>query len=838
MEPKDRKAVLLASQTYNGIDFVEIADCQQTTLRVHFFNDVSVKGTLLTTPTITGGERIPTVTVNPIHDSDWSTDDLHQVLTLTVPAPGDFSNYLLTISSPVLDSFYTTSVFSFKACCPSDLDCQPPAIQCPPVTADVPPIDYLSKDFLGFRQALLDFSALRYPLWKERSEADFGMMFLEALCSLADDLSYQQDRTIAECGLETATQRRSVQRLARLVDYEPQPALCANVLLQFDVNDGTTALPYGLQVSARAPDGTPIAFETGGSLYSRYVDSNANRLPAPSTDPVSAAWNRGKIQPYWFDDSQKCLRSGATQMYVLGQGFKFQPGQALLIETIVTSADPPLRQIVHLTGSSEICDPLFTQPYDPSAFDTVPFLICPLSEPTAEAPTAVTLIQWGTNEALAQDRDLTQTILAGNLISATHGYTVQSSGVSAPFSTQSSESFAIPSASGNPAGIPPAIVRTGTNDTPSMPSFQYLYTLSQRPLAWLSAATAGDPAVPEIILTGTPPPPGQTVIWPFVTDLLDAAPYDNAFTIDPALYNPVATLSNSTTSATPTTPFHVMDYDGDGGDTIRFGDSNFGQVPLDGTRYDVIYRVGGGGIGNVAPDSITQLGANAAGVQSVTNPLPASGGQDAETVQQIQQNAPQAFRAIQYRAVRPEDYEAAARTLPWVKQAGTVFRWTGSWLTVFTTADPLQTEQMDIGQQTGLINLLNRYRMAGYESYVPQPQYVSLDLVVEVCATPDAYQGNVEAGILSALSSSGGFFDHDNFSFGQALQRSSLEAAVQAVNGVAGVTCVLCRVRELANALSEMPATIVVGYDQIVRCDNDPSSPDRGSLKVVVQGGK
>ena len=65
----------------------------------------------------------------------------------------------------------------------------------------MPPIDYLAKDFLSFRQALLDFSALRYPEWQERSEADFGVMFLEALSALADDLSYTQDRVAAEATL-------------------------------------------------------------------------------------------------------------------------------------------------------------------------------------------------------------------------------------------------------------------------------------------------------------------------------------------------------------------------------------------------------------------------------------------------------------------------------------------------------------------------------------------------------------------------------------------------------------------------------------------------------------
>ena len=59
------------------------------------------------------------------------------------------------------------------------------------------------------------------------------MMFLEALSALADDLSYTQDRVAAEATLMTATQRRSVVRHARLVDYEPsagdgRPASCCN----------------------------------------------------------------------------------------------------------------------------------------------------------------------------------------------------------------------------------------------------------------------------------------------------------------------------------------------------------------------------------------------------------------------------------------------------------------------------------------------------------------------------------------------------------------------------------------------------------------------------------
>jgi predicted phage baseplate assembly protein len=288
----------------------------------------------------------------------------------------------------------------------------------------------------------------------------------------------------------------------------------------------------------------------------------------------------------------------------------------------------------------------------------------------------------------------------------------------------------------------------------------------------------------------------------------------------------------------------VQDYDGDGGDTIRFGDGTFGQLPLPGTDFDVIYRIGGGTIGNVAADAINQVEASAKGVLRVTNPFPACGGNDPEPLERVRRLAPQQFRARQYRALRPKDYQDAAQTLPWVERAGTVFRWTGSWLTVFTTPDPLDSEQITIPERAELINLLNRYRMAGYESYVPDPVYVSLDLVVELCARPDAFQADVEETVLEALSAidlpsgSRGFFNPDNFTFGQALERSELEAAIQKAPGVAGVTCVQYRVRGRTQQMVEMPDAVPVGTNEIIRCDNDPSLPERGSFKVIVRGGK
>jgi hypothetical protein len=812
MNSKDRRSQLLKLKSFNGIDFIEIANDQQTVLRVHFLNDVDLRGTLKAPPTIDGGESIRTVTVNAVNDhTDWAMDGNHVVLQLTVLAPGDFSNYTLKLQSRKLDPFFAEVNFSFKARCPSDLDCKAPTRLCPPEQADVPPIDYLAKDFLSFRQTLLDFSALRYPEWQERSEADFGMMFLEALSALADDLSYTQDRIAAEAALDTATQRRSVIRHARLVDYEPRPAIAARVMLQFDVDDAVTAIPSGLRVSAQGPDGTPIVFETGIGLSDTKLYK------------VSSKWNRQRfnapvgIQPYFWDNSQRCLQAGATEMWVLGTRFGFFKGQVLSIETIADSpADPPIRELVHL---------VYTDPADlPPAAD-------PLFPGPPAPATPVTHIVWRQEDKLKFNHDLTtdsrgtpRTIVVGNLVPATQA-------------ARQTESFTIPPSAVQP-DLPLAIVRTGPNDTADAPSRQYLYTLRNAPVAWLQPDDPTDQPLPEILVTERRVGAGSEASWRFLRRLLDAVHFDNAFTLDAARFAQISRNSGGSTQ---------YDYDGDAGDTIRFGDGAFGEIPGEGAVFDVTYRVGRGTIGNVAADSITRIDAamtGAGGVRAVTNPLPADGGADAEALDRIRRLAPQVFRAETFRAVRPEDYQAAAQTFSWVQRAGTVFRWTGSWLTVFTTADPLGSEQITAGQKTDLINLLNRYRMAGYESYVLEANYVSLDLAVEVCARPDAFRGDVKAAVLAVLSAAGPavgtteFFHPDHFTFGQPLERSNLEAAIQDAVGVAGVTCIRYRIRNHTAGLAEMPDVVPVATNEIIRCDNDRNFPERGSLNITVRGGK
>lgn len=137
----------------------------------------------------------------------------------------------------------------------------------PPRIAQIgkqPIIDYVTKDYTGFRQGMLDLIPLLLPNWTDRSESDFGVVLIEMFAYVADILSYYQDRVANEAYLSTATQRRSVIELLRLIDYQVDPGLSAGALLHVDVTvDASLAanqLPYRVKTTS-IPDQPDRTFE-------------------------------------------------------------------------------------------------------------------------------------------------------------------------------------------------------------------------------------------------------------------------------------------------------------------------------------------------------------------------------------------------------------------------------------------------------------------------------------------------------------------------------------------------------------------------------------------------
>jgi hypothetical protein len=99
--------------------------------------------------------------------------------------------------------------------------------------------------------------------------------------------------------------------------------------------------------------------------------------------------------------------------------------------------------------------------------------------------------------------------------------------------------------------------------------------------------------------------------------------------------------------------------------TLYFGDGVRGMVPPVGKDniYCSKYRTGGGVRGNVGEGKITQLKVSLPYIDRVTNVLPAGGGKDAETLEELKERGPFLLKHRD-RAVTAEDFEWLIQEAP------------------------------------------------------------------------------------------------------------------------------------------------------------------------------
>ena len=333
-----------------------------------------------------------------------------------------------------------------------------------------------------------------------------------------------------------------------------------------------------------------------------------------------------------------------------------------------------------------------------------------------------------------------------------------------------------------------------------------------------------------------PDPAGNA--WVFHRDILTADLDTPAFALEEGMWRTVVTHQ------TPFEDVVFQDYAGDDGWSLRFGDGAFGRPPEDGTILEVRYFSAEGTGANLSPDSVTHLnpppdappGALFGYASAATNPLAIVNGGDEETAADIRISAPEAWRALPLRAVRPEDYSSIVERLDWVQRANSVTAWPGSWSTDFVAADPLGGVEYTADERAELEHVVDCIRLATRDARVVNPDYLDIDLAVEVCVAASAYPGEVVPRVIAALASPG-LFNPDNFTFGQPLRRSALEAAIQNVPGVKGVEEIRIRVRRRRDWKVFDQAELAVAPRQIIRLQNDPLFPSRGSLSVTGHGG-
>jgi hypothetical protein len=704
------------------------------------------------------------------------------LLVVRTDSPGDLSPYKLVIADPEAAGFdpcLAEATFSFGVDCDTDLDC-PTAPPCPPALVAEPVIDYLSRDYAGLRQLLLDRLSTIAPAWTDRNAADTGVTIVEIFAYLGDLLAAAQDAVSAEAYLGTARRRVSVARHARLLDYVMHQGAAARAWLALEVDENVSAafarraaclpaddpgrnmMPAGWQVSS--PDGA-VMFHT--------------------LHPVTPLAARNAIDIYTWGQQHCCLPRGATSATLVGTaaGLGLVEGDVLILEEMHGAGleEPPdktHRWPVRLSAMP-------VDDYDPVTGthlvevtwydeDRLPFPLCAWRFPLGQC-------QGDTGASVAR----------GNVVLAGHGALVENQRV-----------------------VPFEVPLQG----------RYSPALGQRGLAY---------AVPYAYTTARALPAARAL----AIDPRDAVADMTRLTDGRDDW----TLQRDLLASDRFAAVYVAERDDDGTVHLRFGDDVSGRRPMPGQQFTASYRVGGGTVGNVGRDVLTVPVSAKPGV-TVRNPMPASGGAEPEPVEQVRQFAPQAFR-LQERAVTDDDYAAAAARDPRVQRAVGTRRWTGSWYTEFVTVDQQGGIGADVAFRTELAAELEPYRMAGSDIVVQPPVYVPVDITLDVCVASGYFRGTVKAALIEAFSARDlpgggrGFFHPGNFTFAQPVYLSKVVAAAMAVAGVAWVDVVTFQ--RFGQPSADELATGLIPMDrlEVARCDSEATDPAAGRIIFSMTGG-
>jgi hypothetical protein len=158
---------------------------------------------------------------------------------------------------------------------------------------------------------------------KTRDDDDFSIALLDAWATVAEVLTFYQERLANESYLRTASERLSILYLARLIGYQLQPGVAASTYLAFTLEE-TAEMPgqplsgvparatieLGTRVQSIPKDGKqPQVFETIEEIEAR------------------AAWNALKAKA----SEPQLPEPGDTTLYLKGTATNLEPGDALLL---------------------------------------------------------------------------------------------------------------------------------------------------------------------------------------------------------------------------------------------------------------------------------------------------------------------------------------------------------------------------------------------------------------------------------------------------------------------------------------------------------------------------
>lgn len=833
------KESALKGTALNGIDYLEVLDHQaptesarQRTLFVHLIN-APVGALAADNVRIEGGERIRPIRVTKV---TMGADGDPNGFTVEVDPRGDFSIYTLRLVTSAdngeppdnFDPLFSAVDFSFKVECPSDFDCKRERI-CPPEPAPEPEIDYLAKDYASLRRLILDRMSVLMPQWRERHAADLGNVLVDLLAYAGDHLSYQQDAVATEAYLGTARRRVSVRRHARLVDYFMHEGCNARAWVQVQVNAANVALPAGTKLLSR------LSQRPARLPENSLADALKERPAVFETMHDALLFDaHNELHFYTWKDQQCCLPRGATSATLVDPAsrLRLRAGDVLIFEERLgpntgdeADASPARRHAVRLTRVEPEADSVVdAQGRETGRSEKMP------AKTDALTGQAIVEIEWAAGDSLPFALCISSktdkghggkpnsdvSVARGNIVLSDHGLTMDPE----KFDAVPDSQIRRPVSAGEDRCARPHPERVPVRFRPALRFSPLTHAAPFKSPTTAPAIDAmrwslDDPQLlPAIRLEGKLH--GVVEDWAAQRELLRSGDDAREF---------------------------VVEIESDGAAALRFGDDTHGQRPATGTEFTAHYRVGNGTSGNLGADALYHVVTDDAAITGVRNPLPARGGVEPESMEDVRQRAPAAFRT-QMRAVTEADYAEVAERNARVQQAAARFRWTGSWHTVFLTVDRLGSEDRDARFDGEIATHVDRFRMVGHDLEISPPQFVSLEIEMHVCAKPGYFRSDVRAALRAVFNNRvlpdgrRGVFHPDNFTFGQTVYLSPLYAAAQAVPGVASVQIKVFQRQGTPDPKPLADGFIKLNGLEIARLDDDPNFAERGVFRLTMGGGK
>ncbi|MCE6953101.1 hypothetical protein LAZ29_19425 [Cereibacter sphaeroides] len=135
--------------------------------------------------------------------------------------------------------------------------------------------------------------------------------------------------------------------------------------------------------------------------------------------------------------------------------------------------------------------------------------------------------------------------------------------------------------------------------------------------------------------------------------------------------------------------------------------------------------------------------------------------------------------------------------------------------------------------------LIEQYRMIGTEVFLEGARAASVIVTLSVRAKPGYFRSELRQALAQVFTADqGGFFEPGRLGFGVPLYASDVIEAAMQVEGVA-VAC-LNLFRRVGRGFEDQSAdgVITVEPDEFIRCMNDRARPDRGTIRIIVNGGE